>query len=190
MLTFQFSSFPVLKTSRLLLREVTPEDVKEIYELRTNRDIMQHIDKEKLKNTEEAKELIQKMKEGYDTCTGISWGITLQGSNKIIGGVGFWRIVREHYRAEIGYSLMPEHWNKGIISEAISVVVDFGFEHLQIHSMEANLNPGNTKSARVLEKAGFQEEGYFKENYYFQGKFFDTLTYSKVNNPFIGSDQL
>ena len=67
-----------------------------------------------------------------------------------------------------------------MITEALIKIVDFGFEHLEIHSIEANLNPDNQASIRVLEKAGFSKEGYFKENYFSKGEFLDTLTYSRL----------
>jgi ribosomal-protein-alanine N-acetyltransferase len=98
----------------------------------------------------------------------------------MIGGIGFWRLIREHYRAEIGYSLLFPFWNQGIMSEALSVVLDFGFNQMRIHSVEANLNPNNLSSERILLKTGFAKEGYFRENYYFNGRFDDTLTYGKV----------
>ena len=180
MLSFAFDTFPVIETERLILREFTLDDLPEVYELRTNQEIMQHIDRDKMKNLEEARDMVLKMQESYQACTGINWGITLKTSPVIIGGCGFWRIVREHYRAEIGYSLLPDYWNQGIITEAIHAVVHVGFHQVGIHSIEANLNPENKKSARVLEKNGFIQEGYFKQNYFYNGKFYDTLTYGKT----------
>lgn len=180
MLTYSFPTFPIIETERLVLRETVADDIPEIFELKTNSDIMKNIDKEKLKSIQEAEDTLKRIQDGYANCTGVSWAISLKGNNKMIGSCGLWRIEREHYRAELGYALMPEHWNKGIISEAIKHILDFGFAHLNVHTVMAQLNPGNARSARVLEKAGFVKEAYFKENYYFNGEFLDTLVYGKV----------
>jgi ribosomal-protein-alanine N-acetyltransferase len=92
----------------------------------------------------------------------------------VIGTICLWNIQKEHYRAEIGYMLHPDHWRKGIMKEAINAVVDYGFAILGLHSIEALLNPENIGSSSVLESSGFVKEGHIKENFYFNGKFSDT----------------
>ncbi|HUM46715.1 MAG TPA: GNAT family protein, partial [Chitinophagales bacterium] len=86
----------------------------------------------------------------------------------------------EHFRAEIGYSLLPGYWGRGIMLESITAVIRFGFEILKLHSIEANVNPSNIPSIKLLERSGFVKEAHFKENYYFNGKFLDSAIYSLV----------
>lgn len=99
----------------------------------------------------------------------------------MIGSGGIWRIQKDHLRGEIGYELSKEFWGNGIMTEALKEIVKFGFEKMNLHSIEANLDPENTGSVRLLEKLGFIREGYFAESYYFNGKFTDTGTYSLLN---------
>ncbi|MNL39613.1 ribosomal-protein-S5-alanine N-acetyltransferase [compost metagenome] len=73
--------------------------------------------------------------------------------------------------------LHPDHWRKGILSEGLSAVVDFGFNAIGLHSICANINPGNEASRQLLIKHGFVKEAYFKEDYYFEGKFLDSEIY-------------
>ena len=87
---------------------------------------------------------------------------------------------KEHYRAEIGYVLHPAQQGKGIMDEAIKAVLQYGFETMKLHSVEANVNPANTNSMKLLEKNGFVKEAYFKENYYYNGKFIDSVIYSLI----------
>jgi ribosomal-protein-alanine N-acetyltransferase len=180
MLTFKFDTFPIIETQRMILRQVRITDVDEIYQLRNDTQTVEFTARPPFESKKEAVELIEKMLASYASSDGLSWSITIKGEDKVIGGVGFWRFEREHFRAEIGYSLLPAYWNLGYMSEAILPVIDFGFEHVGIHSIEANLNPHNIASEKILLKAGFVKEGYFKENYYFNGKFDDTLTYGLV----------
>ena len=173
---FNFDPFPVIETERLLLRKVSMDDAEDIFLLRTNEAAMKYINKPKLVSIDDAKELIKKMNEPDR----IQWGITLRKENKIIGTIGFHRIEKEHYRAEIGYMLHPDHWNTGIMSEAITKMIDHCFNKMQLHSIEAIINPDNDVSRKLLKKFGFIKEAYFKENFFFEGKFFDSEVYSLV----------
>ena len=182
MLQLNFNPFPILETNRLILRRKILTDAPELFILRTGDKTMEFIDKEKIATVQVAREMIKSMDVQIQNNAAITWGITLPGSAPIIGSIGFWRIVKEHYRAEIGYMLHPDFWNKGFISEAMNAVIDYGFEQMKLHSIEANINPKNLASRRVLEKQGFQQEGFFRENFYFNGKYLDTATFSLIQS--------
>lgn len=108
----------------------------------------------------------------------IIWAITQKGDTKLIGTICFWNIIKEHYRAEIGYSLLYDFQGKGIMQEAMSAIIKYGFEKMNLHSIEANVNPANESSIKLLERNDFIKEAYFKENYFYDGKFLDTAIYS------------
>lgn len=179
MLELNFDPYPVIETERLLLRKVSMDDAEDVFLLRTNEAAMKYINKNKLLSIDDAKELIKKMNEPDR----IQWGITLPTDNKIIGTIGYHKIDKDNYRAEIGYMIHPDHWNKGMMSEALTRVIDHGFNKMQIHSIEAIINPDNNVSRKLLMKFGFIKEGYYKENFFFEGKFFDSEVYSLVKKP-------
>lgn len=181
MLTINFSPFPNLETERLILRRVLPSDVKEMFELRSNPETMKYIPRPLLTNHEEALAHIQMMEDKIETNEGINWAITLKGDDTMLGVIGHYRIKPEHYRAEVGYMILPEYHGKGITSEAVQCVVDYGFNTMQLHSIEGVIDPENEASERVLQKCGFVKEAHFKENEYFDGKFIDAVVYSKLN---------
>ena len=177
-----FVPFPELKTQRLFLRQVGLSDTPEILFLRSNDQVMQFICREKTKTAEEAAAFLQTIIDMYEKNEALMWAITLEAQpEKLIGTVGYWHMQKEHFRAELGYTLHPDHWKKGIMNESIRAVISYGFGPMQLHSIEARISPENTASANVLEKTGFTKDGYFKEDYYFQGKFKDTAIYSIVN---------
>jgi ribosomal-protein-alanine N-acetyltransferase len=68
------------------------------------------------------------------------------------------------------------------MSETLKILIDFGFNDLRIHSIEANVNPKNEKSVQLLEKLNFKKEAYFRENYFFNGKFVDSIIYSLLES--------
>ena len=181
MLEINFTPFPNLETERLTLKQVTEADADDILELRSNKEVMKYIPRPLLQNKEEALELIEMLNNKIENNIGINWGIRLKNDPKIIGIIGHYRIKPEHYRAEVGYMLLPEYNGKGIISEALKKVVEYGFKEMQLHSIEAILAPENGASEKVLLKNGFVKEAHLIENEYYEGHFLDTLIYSILN---------
>lgn len=179
MLDVNFSPFPEIKTNRLLLRCVKLTDAAKVFELRSMDKTMQYIDREKLVSIEEAEDLLQKILDSLETNEGINWCIALKDDpENLIGTIGYWRMIKQHHRAEVGYMLHPDSWNKGIMKEALLAVIDHGFNEMKLHSIEAHINPSNAASAALLEATGFIREAYFKEDYFYKGDFLDTAIYS------------
>jgi ribosomal-protein-alanine N-acetyltransferase len=139
---------------------------------------MRYIDKASAETIDDAYEFIQKINDQQKNNDAVTWAITIKGETILLGTICFWNILKEHYRAEIGYVLHPDYWGKGIMQEAFSEVVNYGFKVMNLHSIEANINPHNTASIKLLEKNKFVREAYYKENYFFNGKFLDTAIYS------------
>jgi ribosomal-protein-alanine N-acetyltransferase len=182
MLEINFLPFPNLVTERLLLRQVNTKDVNAILSLRSNDEVMKYIPRPYLKNKEEALELIEMFDNKIENALGINWGIAfLDQPEKILGIIGHYRIKPEHHRAEVGYMLFPDHKGKGIVSEALKKVVEYGFKEMKLHSIEAILDPGNIGSEKVLLKNGFVKEAHLIENEYYEGRFLDTMIYSILN---------
>ena len=184
MLAINFTPFPNLETKRLLLRRVDKNDVNEIFALRSNPETMKYVPRPLAKTTEEALEHIAIIDAKIDSNEGINWAITIKGNPKFIGIIGHYRIKPEHFRAEIGYMLLPEFHGQGIITEAIAKVVDYGFNTMQLHSIEAIIDPDNIASATVLEKNNFVKEAHLKENEFYDGRFLDTVIYSLIKRNF------
>lgn len=182
MLEPNFSPFTEIDTERLLLRCIKKSDAPLLLFLRSDETVMQYIDREKPKTLKDAEEFVGKILESLKNNEGIMWAICLKNEpGKLIGTIGYWRFLKQHYRAEVGYMLYPNQWNKGIMKEALLAVIDFGFKIINLHSIEAHINPENTPSGILLEKAGFIREAYFKEDFYFKGKFINTAVYSLLN---------
>lgn len=180
MLELCFDPFPTLKAARLMMRRITVDDIPAMFTLRSNRQLMSCIDRPMAESWDDARILIEKMEASLVANEAIIWGITLAGEPTLIGTIGFWRITKEHYRAEIGYLLHPDFQRQGIMSEALAATVDYGFQAMGLHSIEANVNPANIASMRLLESSGFVREAYFRENYFWNGKFLDSAIYSKL----------
>ena len=180
MLSIDFQSFPVLTTPRLRLREIQEEDKAGLFKLRSDSRVMEFLDTPLLATLEEAAEFVTKIKKAFTNNEGITWVISLHENPELIGTIGFWRIIKEHHRAEIGYMLIPEWQGKGIMQEALQEVMEYGFKVLNLHSVEANINPANQASLRLMERNQFVREAYFRENFYYNGRFLDSIICSRL----------
>ena len=178
MLAVNFIPFPELKTERLIFRQLVHEDEDAIFKLRSDERVNTFLTRSEYKTSKEAGIFINKINKNVANAESIYWGIALQSDNKPIGTICLWNIQRENYRAEIGYELSPDFWGQGIMNEAIARVIDYGFDNMKLHSIQADTHPDNSRSIKLLEKNGFVLEGRFRESEYFNGKFSDRTVYS------------
>jgi len=178
MLITNFSPFPILETDRLVLRTLTHADAPEMFRYRSSETIMKYIARPRAKTIEDAIVLIDRINTNVANNEGINWGITLNGSEKTIGYIGYMSFRKEDYRAEIGYLLSDEFHRQGIMQEAIRAVLAYGFNEIGLHSVSANVDPENIASLSILEKIGFKREAYFREDFYYDGKFLDSVILS------------
>lgn len=179
MLTLNFKEFPIITTDRLVLREHAMADAPTLYKMRINEEVMRFIHRERPKTIQDMETFITTFNEGFRQGVHIAWVIALkENPDQMIGSVGYWRTDFANHRAEIGYMLDPSYWRKGIISEGLKATINFGFEKIKLHSIQANISPGNDASRQILLKHGFVKEAYFKEDHYFNGEFLDSEIYS------------
>ncbi|WP_245580815.1 GNAT family N-acetyltransferase [Daejeonella oryzae] len=181
MLLINFSPFPNLESDRIYLRQITPEDVNQVFEMRSDSETMRFIPRPLAKNRQDALNHIELITKGIMDNEYINWGIVLKGNEKITGMICLLRMQPENYRTEIGYILHPDFQGKGIMVEAVKLVIDYAFNVLKFHSLEAVIDPDNVASEKVLLKHSFVKEGYFKENTFYNGKFLDSVIYSLIN---------
>lgn len=182
MLTVNFKPFPELTTDRLLLRQPEIDDAAQIFIFRSNPTAMQYIPRAVAQTVADAEDLVGQMNAKLEMNEGINWAITMKDDPKLIGIIGFVRMKKEHFRAEIGYILNPDFHRTGIVFEALHAVIRYGFDVMKLHSIEAIVHPDNVASAKLLEKAGFVKEAHLKESEFYNGQFVDIVIYSLLTD--------
>jgi len=151
-------TFPEIKTKRLILRKIEESDSDIILFLRSDKTINKFIERpehRKTKNIADALKHIKKLNTETKKNKSISWGISLNNNTKIIGTICLWNFSKDYKTAEVGYDLNPVFQKKGIMSEALNSVVNFGFTKLNIDKIEAFTHIQNENSKRLLVKNGF-----------------------------------
>lgn len=184
--TFDFQSFPILETARLRLRQIVPEDAAAWLAVNNHPEVIRYlIDFEHgTTNLAEMREIIQWTLDIFSQRSGIRWGITLKADSTLIGSCGFHLYSRHHRCAEIGYELHHAFWRRGLMREAVTAMLNFGFARLNLHRVEATVTVGNQASAGLLHALGFTQEGTWRDKYFSRGQFYDVWQFGLLEGEF------
>ncbi len=163
MMDFPFKSFPELKTSRLLLRNLNSSDYEMMFFLRSDKTVNAFIKREGAKKLEDAIDFVTMIQKGFEKGDNINWAICKKEDGKMIGSVCLWNFSEDLKTAEAGYSLHPDHQNKGIMNEALSKIIEFGFNTLNFEHIVAYTDHANQNSLMLLEKNGFKLQKEIKD---------------------------
>lgn len=179
--------FPILETERLKLRQIRSEEAEDVFRMRTDSKAVEYLDIPAPRTVRDAYDLINKVARNFMEQKFPNWAITLKEDkdDKMIGYGGYVSRQKENARAELGYLLAPEYWGKGYMSEAMDAILRYGFEQMELHSIEAVVHPGNRASIKLLERFNFAREAYFNENHFHEGQYNDTAIYSLLKRDFV-----
>ncbi|MFI5188109.1 MAG: GNAT family N-acetyltransferase [Chitinophagales bacterium] len=173
--------FPTLTTERFILQQVLPEDQQFIFEGLSHPDIIPFYGV-RFDSFEATKTQIDWYEKSYREGTGHPWKIIEKISGKKIGVVAYYYYKSGHKKAEVGFWIFPQFWNKGITTEVLKAVIEYCQKEKDIHRLEAFIEEGNVASCRVLEKLGFIYEGTMKECEIKNGKYISLLIYALIKN--------
>ncbi len=146
--------FPIKITERLNLRKILPSDLDRVYYFRSDKEINKYIKRDP-QTREMAMEHIEEITSALKTDKSVTWGITTKESNVLIGSICLWNFSEDKKTAEVGYDLDPKFQGKGIMSEALKAVLDFGFNQRGFKTIEAYTDFRNNPSKKLLKLHGF-----------------------------------
>lgn len=112
----------------------------------------------------------------------IRFGIFLSSNHKLIGMIALNDILWPLKTSYVGYSLDLKHTKQGYMNEALELVIDYAFNELGFHRLEAGVMPSNTASCQVLERCGFVREGLLRKNVHINGHWEDHYIYGLLND--------
>jgi ribosomal-protein-alanine N-acetyltransferase len=176
--------FPVLETERLVLRQVTAGDTDALFRMLADPAVSRYLGREPYSTMDQAAARVQAYADEFAAQTGLAWAVTQRSDGQFMGLCRYTQFFKFHYRAEIGYLLSQAWWGRGVMPEAVSAALEFGFTRLGLHSVQADIDPANNASRRLLEKLGFVQEALFRESFYIphQDIFGDSAVYSKLGS--------
>lgn len=185
---FDFSHFPTLETQRLLLREMTPDDVTALLRHFGNPEVVRFLNMKPIRTDEQAEEWLKWMGGFFAARDGLRWGIILHETGELIGSAGLHNWDREARYAELGYDIARPYWGHGYATEVSRALIQFGWEHMNLHRIEADVVEGNSASMRVLEKLGFRREGVWRQRMFKNGCYHDVCIYGLLRDEYVTQD--
>ena len=166
---------PRLPGRRLDLRWLTQRDAPAILEIFSNSEVMKFWGTPPLRNLDAATELIEEIHQLFRSQRLFQWGICWRETNEVFGTCTLLNVDPAHRRAEVGFALGRSAWGHGLATESLEVLINFAFDALDLHRLEADVDPENDRSLRVLERQGFRREGYLRERWHHLGEVRDTV---------------
>ena len=155
-----------LETERLILKEIDESHVEDILKIRSNEVVNQFVKRIPPKTNYDALDYILTIKKRNQDNESLNWGITYKNQQNLIGTICLWKFSDDRTEAEVGYELLPEYHRKGIMSEALTAVLGYGFNELNLLEILAFTNKFNENSKRLLLKHDFVlQEGRIDEGF-------------------------
>lgn len=183
--TTETSGVPVLETARLRLRPYHQGDAQAMFALYSDPRVMRYWSFPPWVEAGQASIYIQRALAGMDSGEIFPWAVADRQSDVLIGALTLFSLHAEQRRAEIGYSLSPEYQGRGLAAEALRCALAHAFDELGLVRMEADIDPRNTPSWRLLEKLGFQREGLLRKRWRVNGETCDSAFYGLLAEEFI-----
>lgn len=177
-------ALPTLETERLRLRHPRPNDVDALLAVFGDERTMRYWGGEPITDLDDARAYLASIDTGFARRRLFQWAITVATDDRLIGTVTLYQWDRANRRAEIGFILAPEHWGRGIASEAVGTVLAFGFDAMELHRVEADVDPENDRSRRLVERFGFRDEGLLRDRWRLRGRWADSVIYGLLRGEF------
>ena len=187
----QIKEFPRLETERLLLRELTEDDIHMMFPHYSDTEVWKYIDTYPVKDPKEILEVINWGNYILGNNTGVLWGLFSKEDESFAGEMNYVgrrdaTIEGKIHRAEVGYNMVRKHWGKGLAAEALREIIRHIFDTTEINRIEAIIRPGNTRSRKLASRVGFQEEGILRDYIFFDGQYWDNVLYSLLKKEWQG----
>jgi ribosomal-protein-alanine N-acetyltransferase len=156
-------TFPKIETERLILREITYDDTTSIFRNFSNPEVAKWFFERPHTDIEETKKFVDQFIADFEQGKGLTWAITLKENSQCIGTCGYGE-VEVGNRGEIGFDLAEEYWGKGLMSESLIAILNYGFSALKLKKVEAHTYSHNVRARHLLEKLGFELENIVEDN--------------------------
>ncbi|MHA0858467.1 GNAT family N-acetyltransferase [Paenibacillus sp. CMAA1364] len=181
-------NIPTLVGERIVLRRMGYDDAQSLLDCWSKEEIREYSGTPKLYSLEHAVEMIQFLNDLSESENGVRWGIVDKGSGQWMGSCGYntWQL-EGAYRGEIGCELSNEYWGQGYMSEAIELLLHYGFTGMGLHRIEALVDPRNERASKMFTRQQFQKEGLLRDYRHTTEGFHDVYLFSILHRDWNGN---
>jgi [ribosomal protein S5]-alanine N-acetyltransferase len=164
-----FDQPPIFRTQRLMLRAIDDADLADLLIVNADPEVTRYLPYPPWQNMGDATAWLERTKTRFAEQAAAQFAICIDQPHamtaRTIGTALLFQFDTQHEVAEIGYVIAREWWGQGYTTEAMRPLIDYAFNTLGFHRLEAKLDPRNIASANVLTKLGFAHEGTRRENW-------------------------
>lgn len=168
---------PTLEGERIRLRGFRDDDLPDFYAVHSDPVVNRYWSFPAWTDPSQARDYLASAIGGRDAGRMLCWAIAGCDGDRLVGATTLFAINREQGRAEIGYSLRASHWGRGLAQEALWLVLGHAFDALELRRIEADIDPRNAGSCRLVERMGFVREGLLRDRWQVGGEVSDSALY-------------
>ena len=168
---------PTLEGPRIRLRGFRDGDLQDFYAVHSDPLVNRYWSYPAWTEVSQARDYFASAIGGRDAGRMLCWAIAEREGDRLIGSTTLFTINREQGRAEIGYALRASHWGQGYAQEALRMVLGHAFGTLGLRRIEADIDPRNAGSCRLVERMGFIREGLLRDRWCVAGETSDSAIY-------------
>lgn len=176
-----------LPTPRLLLRPLRGEDVDALFALYSDPEVARYGSRPAWTERTQAERMIEQDQLDLASGTHIRLAIMGRADGALLGTLSLFEIDLGSRRAEVGYGLAPLHWGHGYAQEAVRALLAYAFGPLDLNRVQADIDPANQASGRLLERMGFKFEGVLRERWIVAGVVSDSAMYGLLQREWLGA---
>jgi len=166
-----------LATARLDLRPLEPTDAPAMFALKSDPEVQRYGSHPPWTQLEQATAWLERDRQGMADGQHVQFAIVRREDGAMVGSCTLYDLDAQCRCAEVGYALLPSAWGRGYANEAVTALLDLGFDRLALNRVAADIDPRNTPSARALERLGFTREGHLRERWIVGGEVCDSWIY-------------
>ncbi len=167
-------ALPTLDAPRVRLRWLAADDVDALFDVFSDETMMRYWSSPAMQDRAEAEALLLKIHRGFADKSAYQWGIERKDDGRLLGTCTLFHIHAGNQRAEIGYALASAYWKRGYMSEALTAMLDYAFGPMALRRLEADVDPRNSNSMRIVGRLGFHQEGLLRERWNVGGEIQDS----------------
>lgn len=177
---------PTLLGRRVRLRWLEERDIPALFDIFSHPEVMRYWITPPMAGEDEARQLVKDVHECFQRGDLYEWGVARIEDDLIIGTCTMGYIDWSNGRAEIGYALGRPFWGSGLAAESLHLLLTHAFDEMDFRRLEADVDPRNGASIRLLERLGFRREGYLRERWCVDGEIQDAILFGLLKREWTG----
>ena len=167
----------VIESNRLLIRLVEETDLADLLAINGDDEVTRYLPYATWQSLSDGQAWFKRMAALNATGTGLQFVAVEKSTGRVVATCLLFRYDEQSARAELGYVLGRAHWGRGFMHEALSALITYAFDFYALRRLEAEVDPANDPSNRLLQKLGFTREGLLRQRWFDKGSVHDTNIY-------------